>query len=105
MRDFRSLRFSDFHDFYIINPFWVVTFGLKYKLVTLNFGGTRHHLISDAYAEHAHQSLTCTLSASFSSERARSVHASVPYAHAQHALKALFKFGIFTLLLSIRIRN
>jgi hypothetical protein len=32
----------DFHDLYTIKPFWVgdllVTLGLKYKLVTLNFG-------------------------------------------------------------------
>jgi hypothetical protein len=28
-----------------------MTMGLKYKLVTLIFGGARHHLISNAYAE------------------------------------------------------
>jgi hypothetical protein len=27
------------------------------------------------------------------------VHASVPYTHGQYVLKALFKFGIFTLML------
>ncbi len=41
-----------------------MTLGLKYKLVT------RHHLISDVYAERAHQFLTGT-------------HASVPNAHAR----------------------
>ncbi len=41
----------------------LVTLGLKYKLVTLTFGGARHHLISDAHAERAHQFLTRTLSA------------------------------------------
>jgi hypothetical protein len=45
------------------------------------------------------------LSMRISSLRACSVHASVPDAYAQHGLKALFKFGIFTLMLSIRIRN
>jgi hypothetical protein len=45
------------------------------------------------------------LSMRMSSSRACSVHASVPHAYAQHSLKALFKFGIFTLMLSIRVRN
>jgi hypothetical protein len=41
------------------------------------------------------------LSMRISSFRACSVHASVPDAYAQHSLKALFKFGIFTLMLSM----
>ncbi len=41
-----------------------------------------HLLILDAHAEPAHQFLACTLSASISSWCLRSVHASVPYAHA-----------------------
>jgi hypothetical protein len=58
----------DFHDFYTIKPFRVlVTLWLKYKLVTLTFGGARHHLISDAHAQHAHQFLARTLSARISS--------------------------------------
>ena len=58
---------SDFHDFCTINPFWVGDFGLKYKLVTLIQGGARHHLISGAHAEHAHQFLMRMLSARISS--------------------------------------
>ncbi len=45
------------------------------------------------------------LSMRISSLRPCSVHASVHHVYAQHGLKALFKFGIFTLMLSIRIRN
>jgi len=45
----------------------LVTLGLKYKLVTLIFGGARHHLISDAHAERAHQYLTRMLSSRTSS--------------------------------------
>jgi hypothetical protein len=37
--------------------------------------------------------------------RACSVYAKVPDAYVQHGLKALLKFGIFTLMLSIRVRN
>ncbi len=44
-------------------------------------------------------------SARISSWCARSVHASVPYTHGQHVLKALVKYGIFTLMLSIHVRN
>jgi hypothetical protein len=58
---------SDFHDFYTISLSREVTFGLKDKLVTLIFGGARHHLISDAQAERAHQFLTRPLSARISS--------------------------------------
>ncbi len=39
------------------------------------------------------------------SRRIHSVQASVPYAHCQHVLNALFKFGIFTLVLSIRVSS
>ncbi len=39
------------------------------------------------------------------SARACSVHASVPDAYAQHGMKALLKFGFFTSMLSIRVRN
>ncbi len=46
-----------------------------------------------------------TLSMHISSSRACSVHASVPDAYAQYGLKALFKSGIFTHMLSIRVRN
>ncbi len=45
------------------------------------------------------------LSACISSWHARSLHASVPYTHAQHFWRDFLKFGIFTLLLSIRLRN
>jgi hypothetical protein len=41
-----------------------------------------------------------TLSMRISSLRACSVNASVPDAYAQHSFKVLFKFGIFTLMLS-----
>ena len=44
-----------------------------------------------------------TLSMRISSSRACSVQASVPDPYAKHGLKALFKFGIFTLKLSIRM--
>ncbi len=70
-----------------------MSLGLNYKLVTLTFGGSKH------------QFLTHTLSTCISSWRARSVHTSVSYAHDQNVLKALFKFGFFTLMLSIRGRN
>jgi hypothetical protein len=53
---------SDFHDFYTAKPFWVVTLGLKYKLVTETFGGARHHLIADAHAQCTHQFLTRMIS-------------------------------------------
>jgi hypothetical protein len=59
------------------------------------FWGARHHLISDAHAGPAHQFLTPRFSACISSWRARSVHASVPYAHAQHALKEAFQIWNF----------
>ncbi len=61
--------------------------GLKYKLLTLIFEEDRRHLISDAQAEHAHHLPTRMLSARISFRRARSLHTSVPYAHAQHVLK------------------
>jgi hypothetical protein len=66
-----------------------VTLGLKYKLATLIFGGARHHLISDAHAEHAHQVLTRMLSARISSWPVCSGYASVPDAYAKHVLKGL----------------
>jgi hypothetical protein len=53
----------------------------------------------------AGQELMRMFSMRISSLLACSVHASVPDAYAQHGLKALFKFGIFTLMLSIRVRN
>jgi hypothetical protein len=40
----------------------LMTLGLKYKLVTLNLDGTRHHLIFDEHAELTHQFLTRMLS-------------------------------------------
>ncbi len=60
---------SDFHDFYTIKPFYVGDFWVKIysNLVILIWGGARHHLISDAHAERAHQFLTRTLSARISS--------------------------------------
>ncbi len=76
-----------------MKPFWVGDFKLSYKFIT------RHHLISDALF------LTRTLSTRISFWRARSVHASIPYALNQHVLKALLKFGRFTLMLSKRVRN
>ncbi len=45
------------------------------------------------------------LSVRISSLRACSVHASLPDTYAQHGLKALFKFGIFLLMLSLRVKN
>ncbi len=83
----------------------LVTLELKYKLVTFNFGGARHHLVFGAQAEHTRKELKRTLSMRISSLRACSVHASVPYTYAQHGLKALFKVENFTLMLSIRVRN
>ena len=71
----------------------------------LIFEGAMLHLVSDAHAEHTRKELMRTLSMRISSLRACSVNASVPDAYAQHSFKALFEFGIFTLMLSIRIRN
>ncbi len=42
-----------------------------------------HALVPDAYAQCTHQFLTCMLSVCISSLRACSVHASIPYAHAE----------------------
>ncbi len=65
---------SDFYDFYTLKPFWVGDIGAQIWIITLIFGGARHHLISDAHAEqyHAHQFL-----------RIRSVHAPVSDLYAQ----------------------
>ncbi len=63
------------------------------------------HLVSYAQAEHTRKGLMRTLSMRVSSLRACSVNASVPETYAQHRFKALFEFGVFTLMLSIRIRN
>ncbi len=93
---------SDFHYFYTIKPFWVDDFVVK---ILTFFGRARPHLFSDAQAEQTRKELMRMLSMRISSLRACSVHASVPYAYAQHGLKALFKFGNFTLMLSIRVRN
>jgi hypothetical protein len=62
---------SDFHDFYTIKPVWVCDFGAKIYTFTLIFGVARHHLISDAHAEHAHQLLTRMLSVSIKSRHER----------------------------------
>ena len=67
--------------------------------------GARPNLVSYAQAEHTRKGLMRTLSMRISSLRACSVNTSVPDAYAQHSFKALFEFGIFTLMLSIRIRN
>ncbi len=96
---------SDFHYFFTIKPFWVDGFVVKYKLIILIFGGARPHLVSDAQAEHTRKELMRTLSMRISSLRACSVHASFPDAYAQHGMKALLKFGFFTRMLSIRVRN
>jgi hypothetical protein len=82
-----------------------MTLWLKYKLIILIFGGARPHLVSDAQAEHTRKELMRTLSMRIRSLRACSVHASVPDAYAQHGMKALLKFGFFTRMLSIRVRN
>jgi hypothetical protein len=82
-----------------------MTLWLKYLLIILSFGGARPHLISDAQAEHTRKELMRVLRMRISSLRACSVNASVPDGYAQHSFKALFKFGIFTLMLSIRMRN
>ncbi len=79
-----------------------MTLGLKYKLVTLIFGGTRHHLISytctsvpDAYSQCTHQFLTPMLSARISSLRAWSAFFKGPfqlwkfYAYTEHTRKKL----------------
>ncbi len=96
---------SDFHYFYTIKPFWIDDLGVKILTIFLSFGGARPHLVSYAQAEHTRKGLMRTLSMRISSLRACSVNASVPDAYAQHCFKALFEFGIFTLILSIRIRN
>ncbi len=77
MRFFITWIFMNLHH---RKPFWVGDFGAKTWTCYLNFLGTRHHLISDAHGECAHQFLTCTLSA-------RIIYASVPYAHVQYVLK------------------
>ncbi len=67
-----------------------MTLGLKYKLVTLSFGGARHHLIYAAHAEPRH-----TLSASISSLRAWSTCFERPFqiwnfnTYAEHTRKFL----------------
>ncbi len=83
-----------------------MTLGLKYKLITLTFGGARQHLICwcqhwaftsvpDAYAQCSHQFLTCTLSARISSLCAWSACFWGPfqiwnfYAYAEHTCKKL----------------
>ncbi len=82
-----------------------MTLWLKYLLIILIFGRARPHLISDAQAEHTRKELMRTLSIRISSLRACSVQTSVPDAYAQHGMKALLKFGFFTRMLSIRLRN
>ncbi len=96
---------SDFHYFYTIKPFWVDDFVFKVLTYYFNFGGARPHLVSDAQAEHTRKELMRTLSMRISSLRACSVHASGPDAYAQHGMKALLKFGFFTRMLNIRVRN
>jgi hypothetical protein len=91
---------SDFHYFYTISLSGLVTLVLKYKLVTFNFEGARHHLVFGVQAEHTCKELMRTLSMRISSLRACSVHA-----NDQHGLKALFKFGIFMLMRSICVRS
>jgi hypothetical protein len=69
------------------------------NLIILIFRGARPHLLSDEQAEHTRKELMRTLSMRISSPlRACSVHASVPDVYAQHGLKILLKFGIFTLM-------
>jgi hypothetical protein len=96
---------SDFHYIYTIKPFWVDDFVVKILTYYFKFEGARPHLVFDAQAEHTRKELMRMLSMRISSLRACSVNASVPDANAQHSCKALFKFGIFTLMLSIRMRN
>ncbi len=72
-----------------------MTLGLKYKLGTLTFGVARHHLISDAHNERAHQFLMRRLSARISSLRTWSAYFEGPsqiwnfYAYAEHRCKKL----------------
>ncbi len=97
---------SDFHYCYTIKPFWVDDFVVKILITYyFNFWGSQALLVSDAQAEHTRKELMRTLSMRISSLRACSVHASVPDAYSQHGMKALLKFGFFTRMLSIRVRN
>jgi hypothetical protein len=96
---------SDFHYFYTIKPFWVDDFVVKILTYYFNFGRARPPLVSDAQAEHTRKELMRTLSMRISSLRACSVHVSAPDAYAQHGMKVLLKFGFFTRVLSIRLRN
>ncbi len=82
-----------------------MTLWLKILTYCFNFWGARPHLVFDAQAEHMRKELRHTLSMRISSLRTSSVHESIPDAYAQHGLKVLFKVGIFTLMLSIRVRN
>jgi hypothetical protein len=59
------VRFSIARIFMMLTPqslSGLVTLGLKYKLVTLTFGGARHNLISDAQAQCMHQFLSRMIS-------------------------------------------
>jgi hypothetical protein len=93
---------SDFHSFYTMKPFWVDDFVFKILTYYFNFGGSRPSLVSNARAEYMRKELMRLLRMRISSLHERSVHATVPDTYAQHGLKALFKFGISTLMLSIR---
>jgi hypothetical protein len=96
---------SAFHYFYTIKPFWVDDFVVKILTYYFNFLRIQaSFIVSDAQAGHMHKELMRMLSMRISSLCTCSVHASVPVP-AQHGLKAFFKFGIFTLMLSMRVRN
>jgi hypothetical protein len=98
---------SDSHYFYTIKAFWVDDFVVKILTYYFNFWGSQASftVVYDAQAEHTRKELMRTLSMRTRSLRACSVHATVPDAYAQHGMKALLKFGFFTRMLSIRVRN
>ncbi len=57
--------------------------------------GAKPHLVSDAHAEHTHKELMRTVSMRISALCECSACTSVPYAHAQHALKRPPPFQIW----------
>ncbi len=64
-----------------------------------------HALVPDAYAQCTHQFLTRMLSVRISSWRACSVHASIPYAHAEVYKMNIWKIRKLVRMLSMRVRS
>ncbi len=67
------------------DPYAQGTHQFLVRMLSIFFKGMRsvHALVPDAYAQCTHQFLTRMLSVRISSWRACSVHASIPYAHAE----------------------